>query len=147
MKPRKGFGLITAIVIMMTIALLMSMSIGLSTVTTKQTSDLFIKEQAKLLLRSATEYALLAISGHDNKVNCIKNITINYPSSTNPQYVANINIWYIANNAPTTCPLLKNSISTNESNLTTILDVTVEAKSNLGISEPIRIYKRTIQKP
>lgn len=144
---RKGFGIITAIVIMMTIALLMSMSIGLSTATTKQTSDLFIKEQAKLLTRSATEYAMLAISGHDNKVNCIKNITIKYPSSTNPHYIANVNIWYLANNAPLTCPLIKNNISTDESNLTAIIDVVVEAQNILGISEPIKIHRRSIQKP
>ena len=144
---KKGFGILTAIVVMTTIAVLMSLSIGLSTATIKQTSDLFIKEQAKLLLRSATEYALLATFGHDNNKNCIKNITIDYPNSTNPQYIANINIWYIANDAPTSCPLLNNNISTAESNLTAIFDVVVEAQKTLGITEPIRLHKRTIQKP
>lgn len=144
---RRGFGIITAIIIMMTIALLMSMSIGLSTATTKQTSDVYIKEQAKLFIRSATEYALLAISGHDNSVNCIKDIKINYPNSANPQYIASVNIWYIANGAPTSCPLLKNDIVTDESNLTAIIDVIVEAQSVLGITEPIRLHRRTIQKP
>ena len=144
---RKGFGIITAIIIMMTIALLMSMSIGLSTATTKQTSDLYIKEQAKLLVRSATEYALLAISGHNNNSNCIRNITINEPNATNPQYIATVNIWYIANGAPTGCPLINNSIVTDESNLTAVLDVVVEAQNSLGITEPIRLHKRTIQKP
>lgn len=144
---RKGFGIITAIIIMMTIALLMSMSIGLASATTKQTSDLYIKEQARLLIRSATEYALLAISGHNNNINCVKNITINYPSSKNPQYIANVNIAYIANGAPASCPLLSNNIVTEESNLTAIMDVTVEAQKILGITEPIRVHRRTIQKP
>ena len=144
---RRGFGIITAIIIMMTIALLMSMSIGLSTATTKQTSDVYIKEQAKLFIRSATEYALLAISGHNNNSNCVKDIKISYPNSTNPQYIATVNVWYIANGAPASCPLLKNNIVTDESNLTAIIDVIVEAQSVLGITEPIRLHRRTIQKP
>ena len=144
---RKGFGIIVAIIIMMTIALLMSMSIGLSTSTTKQTSDLYIKEQAKLLIRSATEYTLLAISGHNNKINCIKNVYIDYPDSKNPQYKISANIAYIANGAPSSCPLLNNNIITKESNLTAIIDVTVEAQKILGITEPIRVHRRTIQKP
>ena len=144
---RKGFGIIVAIIIMMTIAFLMSMSIGLSTGTTKQTSDLYIKEQANLLIRSATEYALLAISGHNHNINCVKNITIYEPNETNPQYIATVNIAYIANGAPSSCPLLSNDIVTKESNLTAIVDVTVEAQKILGITEPIRVHRRTIQKP
>jgi len=137
---RRGFGIITAIIIMMTVATLMSLMIGLSTSTVKQTSDIYLKQQAELLLRSSTEFALLAISGHNNNNDCVESINITYNSFT-----SNVNIWYIGNGIPTTCGhILDNSIQTDDSNYTAIIDVVV---SNNSSTEPIRLHRRTIQKP
>ena len=145
---RRGFGLITAIVIMITVATLMTLMIGLSSTSVKVTLDLYLKEQAELLSRSATEYALLAISGHDNSVNCIQNINIAYPQ-TNPTHEANVTIWYLGSGLPASCNnVLSNSIDTNESNLTVIIDTVVSVnQANSGVTEPIRVHRRTIQKP
>lgn len=145
---RRGFGLITAIVIMITVATLMTLMLGLSSTSVKTTLDIYLKEQAELLSRSATEYALLAISGHDNSVDCIENINIAYPE-TNPTHEANVTIWYIGNGIPATClNILANNIDTNESNLTVIIDTIVSVnQANTGITEPIRVHRRTIQKP
>ncbi|HIP03244.1 MAG TPA: type II secretion system protein [Campylobacterales bacterium] len=145
---RRGFGLITAIVIMITVATLMTLMIGLSSTSVKVTLDLYLKEQAELLSRSATEYALLAISGHENNASCIENINISYPK-TSPTHEANITIWYIGNGIPITCSnILVNNIETNESNLTVIIDTVVSVNlNNTGITEPIRVHRRTIQKP
>ena len=143
---RKGFGLITAIIMMMIVAILMSLMIGLSSSTIKQTSNLFIKEQARLHLRSATELALLAISGHNNSVDCIENMSIDF---NNNSYQANINMWYIGRGIPAGCHhILENNISTDDSNYTVVMDITVEAnQTKLGLTEPIKLYRRTIQKP
>jgi hypothetical protein len=137
---RKGFGIITAIIIMMTVATLMSLMIGLSTSTVKKTTDIYLKQQAEFLLRSSTEFALLAISGHNNSANCVENINITYNSFT-----AKVNIWYLGNGIPTTCSnILDNSVITSDSNYTAVIDVVV---TNNQSTEPIRLHRRTIQKP
>ncbi len=145
---RRGFGLITAIVIMITVATLMTLMIGLSSTSVKVTLDLYLKEQAELLSRSATEYALLAISGHENNISCIQNINIGYPKSK-PTHEANVTILYLGDGIVNcTDHILSNKVETNESNLTVIIDTVVSVnQQNTGISEPIRVHRRTIQKP
>ena len=59
---RKGFSLITAIIFIVLVATIAALALSFSTFSTKQTSDLFLREQAELLVQSGTEYALLAIS-------------------------------------------------------------------------------------
>jgi len=146
---RRGFGLITAIIIMVTVATLMTLMIGLSSGGVKVTMDIYLKEQAEILARSATEYALLAISGHDNSKNCIEKINITYPNSANPTHEANLTIYYMGRDIPFTCKnILANDINTSESNMTVIIDAVVSVNQvNTGITEPIRVHRRTIQKP
>ena len=148
---RRGFGLITAIVIMITVATLMTLMIGLSSTSVKVTMDIYLKEQAELLSRSATEFALLAISGHNNSVDCIQNINISYPEGANPTHDANITIWYIGSGLPAACTNVlpfANNIATNESNLTVLIDTVITVNQvNTGITEPIRVHRRTLQKP
>lgn len=62
---RHGFTLLLAIVIMVLIGTLMSLMLSFTTTTLKQTEDIYLKEQAELIARSATEYALLKISGNN----------------------------------------------------------------------------------
>lgn len=144
---RKGFGLITAIIILITVSTLMALMMSLSSTSVKVTMDLYLKEQAELIARSATEYALLAISGHDNSQNCIQNINMNYPSSS-PTHEANVTIWYIGSGITNCSNVLANDINTSESNLTVIIDTVVSVnQANTQITEPIRIHRRTIQKP
>ncbi len=126
---------------MITIATLMALMISLTSTTTKQTSDIYVSEQTKLLAKSATELALLAISGHDNTINCIENINFTFENN----YDVNISLYYIGNALPCNpSHLLANTISTPESNGTVIIDTYVTFK---GSSEPIRYHRRTIQKP
>ena len=137
---RRGFGMITAILIMMTVAVLMTLMIGLTSSTTKQSTDIYLKQQAELLLRSSTEFALMAISGHDNSNNCVETVTINQTP-----FVAKVDIWYIGNGLPTSCGhKLDNTLQTDDSNLTAIIDVVVTSNAS---TEPIRLHRRTIQKP
>ncbi len=146
---RKGFGLLVAILIMMTVALLMTMMISYSTSSVKSTIDLYLKEQAEILTRNATEYTLLAISGHNNTQNCIEEINATYPSATAPTHHIHVNVWYIGDGIPVSCShILENNITTADSNLTAIIDVVVSVdQARTGITEPIRLHRRTIQKP
>jgi predicted MFS family arabinose efflux permease len=144
---RKGFSLLIAIIILTTVATLMTLMLSLSGSATKATLDIYFKEQAALLSRSATEYALLAISGHDNSINCIKNINMTYPQ-TNPTHDINISLMYLGNGINGCVGnVLSNLVDTNESNYTVIIDTIVSVRSDLNLSEPIRIHRRTIQKP
>ena len=119
----------------------MALMISLTTVTAKQTTDIYTNEQAKLLAKSATELALLAISGHNNSINCIENINFTFDNS----YEVNTSIFYIGNNLPCNpSHILNNTISTPESNGTVIIDTYVEYN---GSNEPIRYHRRTLQKP
>ncbi len=137
---RKGFSLLLAIIVMITIATLMALMISLSTTTAKQTTDIYANEQTKLLARSATELALLAISGHDNSANCINNINFTFGHN----YEVNMSLYYIGNGLPSSCQTLNNTIATPESNGTVIIDTYVDYN---GSSEPIIYHRRTIQKP
>jgi type II secretory pathway component PulK len=136
---RKGFGIITAIIIMMTIATLMSLMMGLSSSTIKQTSDIYLKEQAQLLLKSGVEFALLAMSGHDNNSDCIESVDLTYNN-----FKVNIDIWYMGASIPLSCKkILVNNLKTKDSNYTAIVDIIVE---NSIATEPIRLHRRIIQK-
>jgi len=138
---RKGFSLLLAIIVMIIIATLMALMISITSTTVKQTSDIYVSEQTKLLAKSATELALLAISGHNNNNNCIENMNFTYQT----YYDVNISLYYIGNSLPCNpSHLLDNNISTSESNGTVIIDTYVTFK---GSSEPIRYHRRTIQKP
>ncbi len=137
---RSGFSLLLAIIVMITIATLMALMISLTSTTVKQTTDIYASEQTKLLAKSATELALLAISGHENNTSCINNINFTFENN----YEVNMTLYYIGKGLPSSCQELNNTISTPESNGTVIIDTYVEYN---GSSEPIRYHRRTLQKP
>ena len=138
---RKGFSLLTAILFLVLIATISALSISLSTGSVKQTGDIKLKSQAELLLRSGTEYALLAISGAPN--GCLKQVNMSY----NSMFDINISIMYIGNGlSDPNCIQLGSDIDTSESNRTVIIDTVVTTNDSI-ITEPIRLHRRTIQKP
>jgi len=142
---RKAFSLVTAIFLLILMSSLMAVMLTLSSQTLKQTGNIYLQEEAKLLARSATEYALLAISAHkmDTKHKCVENINMHYP--VYPSFDVNVSIYYIGKNLP--CDkshILDNNISTKESNVTVIVDTFVTSSDT---QENISYYKRTIQKP
>lgn len=148
---RKGFSLLTAIVFIVLIATLSALALSFSTFSVKQTSDIYLREQAELLLQSGTEYALLALSGHEINATtgCLNTINAQFPNTTNPIFDINISIHYLGITLPNTCQRFStNDIATVDSNLTVIIDTIVETTADNNIStEPIRLHRRTIQKP
>ncbi|WP_456383644.1 type II secretion system protein [Hydrogenimonas sp.] len=143
---RRGFTLLSAIFLMVLIATLMVLSYSLSSQTRKQTGDIFMQEQAQLLARSATEFALLAISGHENNTSCIERINMRYPRRE-PIYDINMSIYYIGNGLPCNAGhTLANTIATRESNGTVLIDTFVSYKDTEN-NETVRFHRRTIQKP
>ena len=145
---RKGFSLITAIIFIVLVATIAALALSFSTFSTKQTSDLFLREQAELLVQSGTEFALLAISGHDiNTTNgCLNAINAQQPQAGAAAiFDIDITINYMGSGLPARCNILSNTVATSDSNITVIID-TIVTDHNLS-TEPIRLHRRTIQKP
>ncbi len=142
-----------AIIILVIVAIMSAMILGFSSQTIKTTSNIYLREQARLLGLSATEYALLALSGHDHyKQNngCLK--TVNIDATTDGLcYEVNMSISYILNGinngGNTWCNdgfrVLDNNLRYNESNLTVIIDTIVTCTED----DSIRFHRRSIQKP
>jgi type II secretory pathway pseudopilin PulG len=151
---RRGFSLITALVFMILVATLGALALSLSTSSVKQTSDLYLREQAELLALSATEYALLAISAHNFTANCLNTINSTYTQDgTTTLFDINITLYYLGNGLPANCMKpsgqdanISSNIVTNDSNRTVIIDTIVSSANGIA-SEPIRYHRRTIQKP
>ena len=139
--------MLTALIFIVLIATLGALALSLSTATVKQTSDLYLREQAELLVQSATEYALLAISGHAiNTTNgCLNTINATYENI----FDINISLYYMGNGLPSGCQTLtgnSNNITTTDSNITVVIDTIVSTADGIS-TEPIRLHRRTIQKP
>ena len=139
---RKGFSLLTAIVFLVLVASISVLALFFSVQSSKQTTDIFLKTQAELLARSGTEFAVLAMSGHDYSLSCLESVNIEH----NNMFDINISIQYIGNGLPAGCPQLGVDITTDDSNRTVIIDTVVTTKSNIA-TENIRLHRRTIQKP
>ena len=143
---RPAFTLLSAIFLMVLIAVLMALSFSLSSQTTKQTGDLYLQEQGQLLAKSATELALLAISGHENNISCVEQINLQYPQGS-PLYDINMTLYYLGNALPCNANhLVTNNIVTAESNGTVMIDTFV-SYTNPENNETVRFHRRTIQKP
>ena len=152
-KARNGVAMLLAIAFLLVTAVLMAIMINMTAQTTKRTGDIYFQEQAHLLAKSATEFTLLAISGHDRDANdCITNINIQYPQA-GAQAIFDINttIRYIGlAGLGGTCAgtnSLVDNIITPESNGTILIDTYVTTTANVNLTEPVRFHRRTMQKP
>lgn len=151
---KKGFSLITAIIFIVLVATIGAVAISLSSTSSKQTSDLYLKAQAELLAYGATEYAILAIHAHDISAgNCVNQINATYPNANDPLFDINITIGYFGRKLPATttnnindCNVLNNSVQNPDSNLTVMIDTFVQSHNGVA-TEPIRFHKRTLQRP
>lgn len=145
-----GVALITAIFLLVFIASIVSLVMSMNAQTSKSTGDIFLRDQAQLLSKSATEFAVLAISGHDRTASgaCLNSVTSQYPA-TNPVFDINTTIRYIGNGFPAGCNMLAgaNNIVRADANGTVIIDVYVSVNNTTTLTEPIRVHRRTIQKP
>lgn len=147
---RGGIAMVMAISVLVIVATIMALSMSMTTLTTKKTVDTYLYEQAALLAQSATEITMLVLA---KSAPCsVDTYNFQYPT-TNPIFDINATMRYIttvgsaceanaiadgSNYATTTHPA---------SNGTVIMDITVSVPQDNNItSEPIRYFRRTIQK-
>jgi len=151
---RSGIAMIMAIGVIVVISTIMALALSLTTQTTKRTIDLYVYEQAVLLSKSATEYALLRISKDNNITNPCNITQLNFsPDIENDgidardYYDVNITLQYIYS-APSPCTNTQTytTVTTPEQNGSVLMDITVSVDDPTITSEPIRYFRRTIQK-
>ncbi len=149
-SARNGMAMMMAIIVLLVIATVMALSLSLTMQTTKRTTDIYLYEQSVLLSQSAAEYAMLRISqaapcslatiptygygGNGTPANDI------YTIETTMQYISNAGT-ACATNATTTFA----TVNYADSNGSVLMDITVTANPD-GTTEPIRYFRRSIQK-
>ena len=146
---RGGFAMIMAITVIVIVATIMALSLALTTQTVKKTTDLYLYEQAVLLSKSATEYALLQVAMNPPCSNVDTNFIQDniYTIDFTVEYIYYDNPTTLIDEALTPCTAnggtLYTGVATPEQNGSVIMDVTVS--TDVG-TEPIRYFRKTIQK-
>jgi len=172
---RKAFSLITSIFIIVMMATVSMLVFSVSGKMVKETTIQLRKEQAMLLARSYTEFAVMAVINYDRSAgnDCIENIngditalapgatpTAEASSNNGSGYKVETKIYYLGNNLPCSAGNILNSgaaITTNYNDTGSpdalaaiIVDVYVKYKDpdvdNPTTSEWITYHRRTLQK-
>ena len=146
---RNAFSMLTAIVIIVLMATVAAFIMNLSGKMVKSTTVQFQREQAVLLAKSYTEYAIMAVTANEhNSTNCLNTIT-----GSHGNYNVQVDISYIGNNLDASCTRVFNrdytveTIDTPKSQLNIILDVSVDYPD---IDNPNNVnmtyHRRSLQK-
>lgn len=156
-SARNGMAMMMAIIVLLVVATVMALSLSLTMQTSKRTTDIYLYEQSVLLSQSAAEYAMLRIS---QAAPCsLGNITtFGYGGDGtvgDDIYTIEITMQYISN-AGSLCAgfSVGNTFATVtyvpaagevSSDGSVVMDITVTANPD-GTTEPIRYFRRSIQK-
>ncbi len=153
-SSRDAIAMIMAIAVILIISTIMALSLAMTTTTGKRTTDIYLYEQAVLLSKSATEYALLRIAQNQpctystilsateidyDDLNFVQdgiydiNISISYIYDSNASCIANGGTFYT-------------QVDTEEQNGSAIIDVRVGVSDPSVSTEPITFFRRSIQK-
>lgn len=148
---RKAFSMLTAIFIIVLMATVAAFIVNLSGKMVKGTTAQFQREQSMLLAKSYTEYAIMAVTANEHyTANCLNDISGKFGDLGGGDYLYNIdvNISYIGDaNLHGNCRTLSNSIVTEKSPLSIIVDVFVRHKDlDHPTGTEITYHRRSLQK-
>lgn len=140
---RSGFAMILAIFVVVLIALGGVLLMQSGAQESKAVGDKYLRAQAQLLAKSATEYAVMRVQGY-NAAGCLNqlNITVN-DANDNAMFNVVVTMNYsFRGAAPSgTCNVLADNTGKESS---VLMDVTVITDNNLS-TEPIRVHERSWQ--
>ncbi|MBA1438420.1 MAG: hypothetical protein FAF05_05480 [Epsilonproteobacteria bacterium] len=141
-KQKDGFAMIMAIAVIVVIATIMALSLSLTSQTTKRTTDVYLYEQASLYAKAAAEKALLDIASQN---------PCGYTGASyqlDGIYNIHVTASYVYTSFPAGCHAAQQfaTITTPEQNGSVRLDITVSVNDSNISTEPIRYFRRTIQK-
>jgi len=152
-NQREAFSLMVAVAVIVIMGTVSMLVMSMSSKIVKETTTQYRKEQAVLLAKSYTEYAVLAVMGNDRiNDNCLTDINANdvlADSSEGKGYRVRVRIAYIGSDLGncTGVRVLSDSVATPESSLNILVDVYVEYKE-LDNTEAgwVTYHRRTMQK-
>ena len=135
---KKAFSMLLTIIFIVVMAFIGIMIMSFSSFSAKHASSSIMDIRANLALRSATEYAILALQGHNNKER-VDEINLSYPF-----FDANIKFHYFLVGCNEALDKNCSKISTQDTNSSVLVYVTVTSKIP---SFHIRKVKITLQNP
>lgn len=151
---RHGFGLPQVLMIILFIGGIVTVTMRYASLGAKHYADSYTREQAELFLQSATEAALLQISGHNRGAggaDCLSEINI---TSSDSKFQADISInkYYLSDGTSCSTTNLSEAIQTEESNGMIDMTVVVTSKDpklhpSLKLGNQIRLVRRSLQRP
>ena len=146
---KKGFGVITALIIVVLVSFLLMLVLKSASIGVKHTSDSYIKEQAELFLRSSVENAILAIEGYERNSSsgCLKHI--NFIDSSN-RFESNTTVLRYYCYDLSKCPNcdIAVKINTDDSHGSVLLKTVVQTtNSERNDNKKVRITQISIQRP
>jgi len=152
MKLRPAFSMITAIFVMVMMATVASFVLSLSGKMVKSTTAQYQREQAMLLAKSYTEFAVMSVMSNDRSTGCL--YTINGDIGDNPTngegYRARVHINYIGNATEVgNCGgrILSQTVTEPKSPLHIIVDTYIDYKDpDNTAGNWITFHRRTLQK-
>ena len=147
---KKGFSLIAAIFFIILISTIALTSLSIATMSAREAPNILLNQQAELLARSATEYAIMNIQQNDYDKGCpdsVKEINLNYPSKS-PIFNVKVQIYYLNSALKRFCGdnVISSTALTGDDKFASIIDVRVASVGNIG-SAPIKFSRRTLQIP
>jgi len=135
---KKGFSLLFTLIFVMIMAVVGVMILEFSTSSVKHTARSFMDTKAELALRAATEYAIMALQGHDYTHGRINKINLHFP-----EFDAEVRFHYFTPKCANTDKYCTYE-DTNDTNMTSLIYVTVESKNK---SFKVRKVRVTLQNP
>ena len=147
---RSGFSVIAAAIIVSIIAVVGAMILSVSSTSSKRATDDYLRIQAEMLARSATEFAVMRLQGFKSiNGDCLEKLDINATP-----FDVNVTIGYVLTEPKSGCNTVL-GVGAIDGN-STIIDVVVKEQVSgnpanefdpQSISkEPITVHKRTVQK-
>ena len=140
---KSGVAILMAIAAIVILSTIMALALSMSAKTSKSTLNLYLYEQSQLIAKSAAEITLLYIALENNETNPCKVQSLSF--TENSIYDVNVSVKYSYVNPPASCPTFA-TVTTEEQNGSVLLDISVSIDDSTVTTEPIRYFKRTIQK-
>lgn len=143
-RQGKAFSMLTAIVVILLMSSIGAFVMSLSGKMVHTTTTQFKREQAVLLAKSYTEYAIMAVMSNNRASNCLDHITgvaLGYNITVDISYIGNIAQVGNCTN------ILSTEVVTPRSPLNIIVDIYIKYKDlDSTNTNWITYHKRTLQK-
>jgi len=144
----KAFSMITAIFVILIMATVSMLVMSTSGKIVKTTTSQYQDAQANLYAKSYTEFAVMAVTGHDRTGNCLEDVTGDIDNINNGGYKIRTHIQYIVSDKEQgTCPRINtNDIQNIKTPLTLIIDAYVDYQDPDNDAQTLTVHRRSVQK-